>query len=85
MEKNADGLYLLEDVYTRIQEGLDLYDTLSLTAGSAEEAATAAPAAEEAAPAEAGTEAPVQEEGTEEAPAEEPAPEETEEAVDDAA
>ena len=85
MEKNADGLYLLEDVYTRIQEALDLYDTLSLTAGSAEEAATAAPAAEEAAPAEAGTEAPVQEEGTEEAPAEEPAPEETEEAVDDAA
>ncbi len=85
MEKNADGLYLLEDVYNRIQEGLDLYDTLSLTAGSAEEAATAAPAAEEAAPAEAGTEAPVQEEGTEEAPAEEPAPEETEEAVDDAA
>ena len=85
MEKNADGLYLLEDVYTRIQEGLDLYDTLSLTAGSAEEAATAAPAAEEAAPAEAGTEAPAREEGTEEAPEEEPAPEETEEAVDDAA
>ena len=85
MEKNADGLYLLEDVYTRIQEALDLYDTLSLTAGSAEEAATAAPAAEEAAPAEAGTEAPAREEGTEEAPAEEPAPEETEEAVDDAA
>lgn len=85
MEKNADGLYLLEDVYTRIQEALDLYDTLSLTAGSAEEAATAAPAAEEAAPAEAGTEAPAREEGTEEAPAEEPAPEETGEAVDDAA
>ena len=85
MEKNADGLYLLEDVYNRIQEGLDLYDTLSLTAGSAEEAATAAPAAEEAAPAEAGTEAPAREEETEEAPAEEPAPEETEEAVDDAA
>ncbi len=85
MEKNADGLYLLEDVYTRIQEALDLYDTLSLTAGSAEEAATAAPAAEEAAPAEAGTEAPAREEETEEAPEEEPAPEETEEAVDDAA
>ncbi len=85
MEKNADGLYLLEDVYTRIQEGLDLYDTLSLTAGSAEEAATAAPAAEEAAPAEAGTEAPAREEETEEAPEEEPAPEETGEDVDDAA
>ena len=85
MEKNADGLYLLEDVYNRIQEGLDLYDTLSLTAGSAEEAATAAPAAEEAAPAEAATEAPAREEETEEAPAEVPAPEETEEAVDDAA
>ena|GEM_PF-343900 len=85
MEKNADGLYLLEDVYNRIQEGLDRYDALSLTAGSAEEAATAAPAAEEAAPAEAATEAPAQEEGTEEAPAEEPAPEETGEAADDAA
>ena len=85
MEKNADGLYLLEDVYNRIQEGLDRYDALSLTAGSAEEAATAAPAAEEAAPAEAATEAPAQEEGTEEAPAEEPAPEETGEDVDDAA
>ncbi len=85
MEKNADGLYLLEDVYNRIQEGLDRYDALSLTAGSAEEAATAAPAAEEAAPAEAPTEAPAQEEGTEEAPAEEPAPEETGEAADDAA
>ena len=85
MEKNADGLYLLEDVYNRIQEGLDRYDALSLTTDYAEEAATAAPAAEEAAPAEAGTEAPAREEGTEEAPAEEPAPEETEEAVDDAA
>ena len=85
MEKNADGLYLLEDVYNRIQEGLDRYDALSLTDGSVEEAATAAPAAEEAAPAEAATEAPAQEEKTEEAPAEEPAPEETEEAVDDAA
>ena len=68
-----------------MEKNADGLDTLSLTAGSAEEAATAAPAAEEAAPAEAGTEAPVQEEGTEEAPAEEPAPEETEEAVDDAA
>ena len=85
MEKNADGLYLLEDVYNRIQEGLDRYDALSLTDGSVEEAVTAAPAAEEAAPAEAATEAPAQEEKTEEAPAEEPAPEETEEAVDDAA
>lgn len=85
MEKNADGLYLLEDVYARIQEGLDRYDALSLTTDYAEEAATAAPAAEEAAPAEAGTEAPAREEGTEEAPAEEPAPEETGEAVDDAA
>ena len=85
MEKNADGLYLLEDVYARIQEGLDRYDALSLTTDYAEEAATAAPAAEEAAPAEAGTEAPAREEGTEEAPEEEPAPEETEEAVDDAA
>ena len=85
MEKNADGLYLLEDVYNRIQEGLDRYDALSLTAGSAEEAATAAPAAEEAAPAEPATEAPAQEEGTEEAPAEGPAPEETGEDVDDAA
>ncbi len=85
MEKNADGLYLLEDVYNRIQEGLDRYDALSLTDGSVEEAATAAPAAEEAAPAEAATEAPAQEEKTEEAPAEEPAPEETGEDVDDAA
>ena len=85
MEKNADGLYLLEDVYNRIQEGLDRYDALSLTDGSVEEAATAAPAAEEAAPAEAATEAPAREEKTEEAPAEEPAPEETGEDVDDAA